>query len=70
MPTPKPQEPKSPAPRMADVRKPWKKKSPVEVFMEQADKLKADIAEAEEDLKAKRKQLDKFEQARKLFEGV
>ena len=51
-------------------RKPWKKKSPVEVVMEQADKLKAEIAEAEEDLKSKRKQLEKFEQAKKLFEGV
>jgi hypothetical protein len=69
MPTPKPNEPK-PAPPKADVRKPWKKKTPVEVFMDQADKLKADIAEAEEDLKAKRRQLEKFEQARKLFEGV
>jgi len=50
-------------------RKPWKKKSPVEVVLEQADKLKSEIAEMEEEIKAKRKQLDKFEQARKLFEG-
>jgi hypothetical protein len=42
----------------------------VEVVLEQADKLRAEIAEAEEDLKAKRRQLEKFEQARKLFEGV
>ncbi len=51
-------------------RKPWKKKTPVEVVMEQADKLKAEIAEAEEELKAKRRQLEKFEQAKKLFEAV
>ena len=38
--------------------------------MEQADKLKAEIAEMEEALKAKRRQLEKFEQARKLFEGA
>ena len=38
--------------------------------MEQADKLKAEIAEAEEELKAERRQLEKFEQAKKLFEGV
>jgi hypothetical protein len=49
-------------------RKPWKKKTPVEVVLEQAEKLKAEIAEAEEEIKAKRKQLEKFEQARKLFE--
>jgi flagellar biosynthesis GTPase FlhF len=53
----------------ASGRKPWKKKSPVEVVLEQADKLRAEIAEAEEDLKAKRRQLEKFEQAKKLFEG-
>jgi len=47
----------------------WKKKSPVDVVLEQADKLKSEIAEMEEELKAKRKQLEKFEQARKLFEG-
>ena len=51
-------------------RKPWKKKSPVEIVLEQADKLKAEIAELEEDLKAKRKQLQKFEEARKLFESA
>lgn len=50
-------------------RRPWKKKSPVEVVLEQADKLKAEIAQTEEDLKAKRKQLAKFEEARKIFEA-
>ncbi len=71
MPVPKqPTDPKpAPAPK-AEGRKPWKKKSPVEVVMEQADKLKAEIAEAEEEIKAKRKQMEKFEQAKKLFEGV
>ena len=51
-------------------RKPWKKKTPVEVVFEQAEKLKAEIAEAEEEIKAKRKQLQKFEEAKKLFEGM
>jgi len=49
-------------------RKPWKKKTPVEVVLEQAEKLKAEIAEAEEEIKAKRRQLQKFEEARKIFE--
>lgn len=49
-------------------RKPWKKKTPVEVVLEQAEKLKAEIAEAEEEIKAKKKQLQKFEEARKIFE--
>ena len=74
MPLPKSQTPTAPPAKAGDNpagsgRKPWKKKSPVEVVLEQADKLRAEIAEAEEELKAKRKQLDKFEQAKKLFEG-
>ena len=51
-------------------RKPWKKKTPVEVVLEQADKLKSEITDMEEDLKNKRRQLQKFEEARKLFEGM
>jgi hypothetical protein len=38
------------------------------VVLEQADKLKAEIAEMEEEIKAKRRQLQKFEEARKIFE--
>ena len=68
MPAPKQHEPKA-APVKTDTRKPWKKKTPVEVVLEQADKLKAEIAETEEALKAKRRQLQKFEEARKIFEG-
>ena len=68
MPLPK-NEPKAAAQAKSDSRKPWKKKSPVEIVLEQADKLKAEIAEAEEEIKQKRRQLEKFEQARKLFEG-
>ena len=69
MPIPKGPDSKPATPK-PEGRKPWKKKSPVEVVMEQANKLKAEIAEAEEELKAKRRQLEKFEQAKKLFEGV
>jgi len=75
MPAPKATDPKAgpatpPTPAGKSERKVWKKKTPVEVVMEQADKLKAEIAEAEEELRAKRRQLEKFEQAKKLFEGV
>ena len=69
MPAPK-NDPKAPTQSKAEGRKPWKKKSPVEIVLEQADKLRTEIAEAEEGLKAKRRQLEKFEQAKKLFEGV
>jgi len=49
-------------------RKPWKKKTAVEVVLEQADKLRAQIVEKENELKDLRKQLLKFDEARKLFE--
>lgn len=68
MPVPKHPDPK--ATPAKPERKPWKKKTPVEVVLEQADKLRAEIAEAEEELKAKRKQLQKFEEAKKIFEGI
>ncbi len=65
---PAPKTPEKPIPAKSEGRKPWKKKSPVEVVLEQADKLKAEIAEMEEEIKAKRRQLQKFEEARKIFE--
>ena len=78
MPVPKANDPKHPPqapaapvqPSKSEGRKPWKKKTPVEVVLEQADKLKSEIAEMEEEIKAKRKQLEKFEQAKKLFEAM
>jgi hypothetical protein len=51
-------------------RKPWKKKTPVEVVLEQAVKLKSEIAEMEVELQTKKKQLQKFEEARKIFESA
>lgn len=69
MPIEKPNNPKA-TPAAKSERKPWKKKTPVEVVLEQATKLKAEIAEMEEELKAKRRQLQKFEEARKLFESA
>jgi hypothetical protein len=75
MPIQKPNEPKAPPANPPATtagkpeRKPWKKKSPVEVVMEQADKLKSEIAEMEEEIRAKKRQLEKFEQAKKLFEA-
>lgn len=69
MPAPKQNEPKG-YPTGKSDRKPWKKKTPVEIVLEQADKLKTEIAEMEEELKAKRRQLQKFEEAKKLFESA
>jgi hypothetical protein len=55
-----------PAPKGA--RKPWVKKTPVEVVLDQAARLRSQIEEREE-LKELRKQLQKFEEARKIFES-
>ena len=68
MPVQKPAETK-PRPAKPE-RKPWKKKSPIDVVLDQAEKLKAEIAETEEELKAKRKQLQKFEDVKKIFEAT
>jgi len=67
MPLPKQPDPKANPPSLTDANR--ERKTPVEVVLEQADKLKAEIAEAEEELKAKRKQLHKFEEAKKIFEA-
>ncbi|HEX3683162.1 MAG TPA: hypothetical protein VHU83_11545 [Bryobacteraceae bacterium] len=71
MPAPKPPEPPSGKQVSArdTERKPWKKKTPVEVVLEQEKKLRQEIAETERELQQKRSQLAKFEQARKIFEG-
>ena len=74
MPVPKGSDPKQSDVKAPQAGKPerkvWKKKTPVEVVLEQADKLRAEIAEMEEELKAKKRQLQKFEEAKKLFEAV
>ena len=50
-------------------RKPWKKKTPVEILLDQVQKLREEISQDEAELKQKKDQLQKFEEARKLFEG-
>jgi hypothetical protein len=51
-------------------RKPWKKKTPAEIVLAQADRLRSQIAEREEERKGLRKQLQKFDEARKIFESA
>ena len=50
-------------------RKPWKKKTPVQILLDQVDKLREEIQQDEESLKQKKEQLQKFEEASKLFES-
>jgi len=49
-------------------RKPWKKKTPVEVVLDQVNKLREDVNKKEEELKQARKQLAKLEEAKKVLE--
>lgn len=75
MPTPKTPEsssgkPTAQPPAKTTGRRPWKKKTPVEVVLEQEEKLRSEIAELEEDIKQKRAQLKKFEEARKIFQST
>jgi len=54
----------------ATTRRVWKKKTPVEVVIEQIDKLKREVEDQEQELRAKRQQLQKMEEARKIFESA
>lgn len=49
-------------------RKPWKKKSPVEVIIAQREKLAEQIKEKEAELKTMKEQLSKFEEVIKVFQ--
>jgi hypothetical protein len=49
-------------------RKPWKKKTPVEVVLDQINKIRDEVAQKEEDLKQARRQLQKLEEVRKVLE--
>ena len=53
----------------AGGRKPWKKRTPTEVVLDQINKVREVVAEKEEDLKQAKKQLAKLEEARKVLEA-
>jgi hypothetical protein len=52
------------------TRKPWKKKTPVEVVLDQITKLRDDVTKKEEELKQARRQLQKLEEVRKVLEAT
>lgn len=51
-------------------RKPWKKKTPVEVVLDQINRLREGVAAQEEELKQAKRQLRKLEEARKVLEAT
>ena len=67
-----PLPPPIPAPSAAEgqsARKPWKKKSPVEVMLDQIDRLRMNVEKKEQELKHAKRQMQKLEEARKLLES-
>ncbi len=54
----------------AAQRKPWKKKTPVEVVLDQINRLRDDVAQKEEELKTAKKQLVKLEELSKGLEST
>jgi hypothetical protein len=50
-------------------RKPWRKRTPIEVVLDQIEKVREDVADQEEKLKLARRELQKLEEAKKLLEA-
>ncbi len=50
-------------------RKPWRKKSPEELVLQQEERLRREIAKLEAEISEKRELLAKFEQARAIFQA-
>ena len=67
------QDPASPRPPTAAptqrARKPWVKKTPVEVVLDQINRLRNDVLKKEEELRQAKKQLEKLEAAKKVLEA-
>ena len=53
-----------------ETRKPWKKKTPVDVVLDQINRLRDDVVAKEEELKHAKRQLQKLEEARKVLEAT
>jgi hypothetical protein len=53
-----------------ETRKPWKKKTPVEVVLSQIERLREGVAQKEEELKQTKRQLQKLEEVKKILEAT
>jgi hypothetical protein len=58
-----------PAPEQSTGRKPWIKKTPVEIVLEQIGKQEEKVAEMREELAHEERELAKLTQARKVLEA-
>jgi hypothetical protein len=51
-------------------RKTWIKKTPIEIVLDQINRIKDDVAKKEEEFKQAKRQLEKLEAARKVLEAT
>jgi hypothetical protein len=51
-------------------RKPWIKRTPIEVVLEQIGKQESRVAEMREDLAKEERELQKLQQAKKVLEAI
>jgi len=58
------------APAGQAQRKPWKKKTPVDVVLDQINRIREDVAKKEEELKVARRQLQKLEEVQKVLQAT
>jgi hypothetical protein len=63
-------EPSTETTATPSARKPWKKKTPVQVVLDQINRLRDDVAQKEEEFKQAKKQLQKLEEAAKILEAT
>ncbi len=54
----------------ATQRRPWKKKTPVEVVMDQITRLREDVTRREEELKQAKRQMQKLDEVLKVLEST
>jgi len=54
----------------AKERKPWVKKTPVDVVLGQIERLRDGLAQRKEELKQAERQLQKLEEVRKILEST
>jgi hypothetical protein len=54
----------------ARERRPWVKKTPVEVVLSQIERLRDGLTKKEEELKQAKRQLQKLEEVRKILEST
>jgi hypothetical protein len=66
----KSQPPASGAPAEKPGRKPWVKKTPVDVVLEQIAKQEAKVNDMREELKKEERELQKLQQAKKVLEAT